>query len=201
MKSQILGLFSENLAQKHRIGVQEYGPGVFFFFPFESGAPSWLQFPTHLTYIIVDILNTDTRPYWSGLPWVLCHTVEKAMATHSSTLAWKIPRTEESGRLQFMGSLRVRHDWATSLSLFTLMHWRRKWQPTSVFLPGESRGLGGLVGWGLWGRTESDMTEATQQQHAIQAFPEVTTPYQCFKSKEKWNSQHLARGEIKGLYS
>ena len=41
------------------------------------------------------------------------------MATHSSTLAWKIPWTEEPGRLQSMGSLRVGHDWATSLSLFT----------------------------------------------------------------------------------
>ena len=39
----------------------------------------------------------------------------------------------EPGRLQSMGSRRVRHDWATSLSLFTLMHWRRKWQPTPVF--------------------------------------------------------------------
>ena len=57
---------------------------------------------------------------------------EKAMATHSSTLAWKIPWVEEPGRLQFVGSLRVRHDWATSLSLFTVMHWRRKWQPTPV---------------------------------------------------------------------
>ena len=41
------------------------------------------------------------------------------MATHSSTLAWKIPWMEEPGRLQSMGSLRVGHDWATSLSLFT----------------------------------------------------------------------------------
>ena len=77
------------------------------------------------------------------------------------TLAWKIPWTEEPGRLQSMGSQRVRHDWATSLSLFTFMHWRRKWQPTPVFLPGESQGLGSLVGCRLWGRTESDMTEAT----------------------------------------
>ena len=44
---------------------------------------------------------------------------EKTMAPHSSTLAWKIPWMEEPGRLQSMGSLRVRHDWATSLSLFT----------------------------------------------------------------------------------
>ena len=61
-----------------------------------------------------------------------CYLSEKAMATHSSTLAWKIPWTEEHGRLQSMGSLRVGHDWATSFSLFTSMHWRRKWQPAAV---------------------------------------------------------------------
>ena len=55
---------------------------------------------------------------------------EKAMAPHSCTLAWKIPWMEEPGRLQARGSLRVRHDWVTSLSLFTFMHWRRKWQPS-----------------------------------------------------------------------
>ena len=59
--------------------------------------------------------------------------------------AWKIPWMEELGRLQSMGSLRVGHDWVTSLSLFTFMHWRRKWQPTPVFLPGESQGRGSLV--------------------------------------------------------
>ena len=68
---------------------------------------------------------------------------------------------EEPGRLQSMGSLRVRHDWATSLSLFTLMHWRRKWQPTPVFLPRESQGRGSLVGCRLRGHTESDTTEVT----------------------------------------
>ena len=41
------------------------------------------------------------------------------------------------------------------------MHWRRKWQPTPRFLPGESQGWGSLVGGCLWGRTESDMTELT----------------------------------------
>ena len=86
---------------------------------------------------------------------------EKAMATHSSTLAWQIPWMEEPGRLQSMGSLRVGYDWATSLSLFTFLHWRRKWQPTPVFLPGESQGQGSLTGCRLWGRTESDTTEAT----------------------------------------
>ena len=79
------------------------------------------------------------------------------MAPHSITLAWKIPWMEEPGGLQSMGLLRVGHDRATSLSLFTFMHWRRKWQPTPVFLPGESQG------WGcrLWGRSELDTTEAT----------------------------------------
>ena len=70
---------------------------------------------------------------------------EKAMAPHSSTLAWKIPWMEEPGRLQAMGSLRVGHDWAILLSLFTFMHWRRKWQPIPVFLPGESQGRGSLA--------------------------------------------------------
>ena len=53
---------------------------------------------------------------------------------------------------------------ATSFSLFTFMHWRRKWQPTPLFLPGESQGRGSLVGGRLWGHTESDTTEVTQQQ-------------------------------------
>ena len=87
--------------------------------------------------------------------------LEKAMAPHSSTLAWKIPWTEEPGRLQSMGSWRVRHDRETSLWLFTFMRRRRKWQPTPVFLPGESQGRGSLVGCRLWGRIEWDMTEAT----------------------------------------
>ena len=49
----------------------------------------------------------------------------------------------------------------TQLSDFTFKHWRRKWQPTPVFLPGESQGRGSLVGCSLWGRTELDTTEVT----------------------------------------
>ena len=74
------------------------------------------------------------------------------MAPHSSTLAWKTPWMEEPGRLQSMGSQRVGLDWETSLSLFPFMHWRRKWQPTPVFLPGKSQGWGepgGLPSTGL----------------------------------------------------
>ena len=72
------------------------------------------------------------------------------------TVAWKIPWTEEPGKLQSMGSLGVGHDWAASLSLFTFMHWRRKWQPTPVFLPGESQGQRSLMGCRLWGCTVGD---------------------------------------------
>ena len=74
--------------------------------------------------------------------------------THSSTLAWKTSRTEESGGLQSMGSLRVGHDWATSLSLFTFMHWRRKWQPTPVFLLENPRD-GGAWWAAVYGVTQS----------------------------------------------
>ena len=103
-------------------------------------------------------LHTETAGSLVDHQW---EVAEKAMAPHSSTLAWKIPWMEEPGRLQSMGSLRVWHNWAMSLSLFTFMHWRRKWQPTPVFLPGESQGWGSLVGCRLWGRTESNTTEAT----------------------------------------
>ena len=90
---------------------------------------------------------------------------EKAMATHSSTLAWKIPWMEEPGRLQSMVSLRVRHDWATSLSLFTFMHWRKKWQPTPFILAWRIPGTeepSGLPPMGLHrvGQDWSDLTEA-----------------------------------------
>ena len=83
------------------------------------------------------------------------------MANYSSTLAWKIPWMEEPGSRQSMGSLRVGQQLSDFTFTFTFMHWRRKWQPTPVFLPGESQGWRSLVGCRLWGCTESDMTEAT----------------------------------------
>ena len=102
------------------------------------------------------------------------------MAPHSSTLAWKIPWMKEPGRLQSMGLLRVGHDWETSLSLFTFMHWRRKWQPTPVFLPGESQGQESLVGWRLWGHTELDTTEVTKQQQQQEIFAVLGKYFQDF---------------------
>ena len=116
------------------------------------------------THVFTDLYIDNSSNSLSGAESflnTLCVYEEKAMAPHSSTLAWKIPWMEEPGRLQSMGSLRLGHDWATSLSLFTFMHWRRKWEPISVFLPGESQGRGSLVGCRLCGHTESDTTEAT----------------------------------------
>ena len=99
----------------------------------------------------------------------------KAMAAHSSTLAWEIPWTEEPGRLQSVGSRRVGHDWATSLSFFTFMHWRRKWQPTPVFLPGESQGRepGGLLSMGSH-RVGHDWYDLAA---AVALFFRVTAPF------------------------
>ena len=89
------------------------------------------------------------------------------MAPHSSTLAWTIPWTAEPGRLQSMGSLRVGHGWVTSLSLFTFMHWRKKWQPTPVFLPGKSHGQRSLVGYSPWGHRVRNDLATKQQQHSF----------------------------------
>ena len=135
--------------------------------------PCWCFLPSdiciHHFYPIPRVKLAPNLPFSTYIPpkfiskfiFPYQHLLENAMAPHSSTLAWKIPWMEEPGRLQSIGSLRVRHDWATSRSLFTFMRWRRKRQATPVFLPGESQGWGSLVGCHLWGRTESDTTEAT----------------------------------------
>ena len=113
-----------------------------------------------------EALNSPGTTKWTPL-YKLINTsfyavmAEKAMAPHFSTLAWEIPCTEEPGGLQSMGLWRAGHNWVTSLSLFTFLHWRRNWQPTPVFLPGESQGQWSLVGCRLWGHTELDTTEVT----------------------------------------
>ena len=111
------------------------------------------ELKTHNSFVvIVLILNLNSLVSHSKNFTVTYDAGENSL-TYSGTLAWKIPWTEEPGRLQSMGSLRVGLNWATSLSHFTFMHWRRKWQPTPVFLPGESQRWGSLVGCHLWCRT------------------------------------------------
>ena len=114
------------------------------------------------------------------------------MAAHSSTLAWKIPWKEEPGRLQSMGSLRVGHDWTTSLWLFTFMHWRRKWQPTQMFLPGESQGWGSLVGCCLWGRTvEHDWSDLAAAAYMFQHYSLKSSHPRLLPQSPKVCSLHL----------
>ena len=113
--------------------------------------------------------------FWKGITatiyWVfIVYQTEKAMASQLQYPCLENPMDGGAWWAAVHGLRRVGHDWATSLSLFTFIHWRRKRQPTSVFLPGESQGQGSLVGCHLWGHTESDTTEATwrqQQQHCV----------------------------------
>ena len=114
------------------------------------------------------------------------------MGTHSSTLSWKIPWTEEPDRLRSMGSLEVRHGWASSRSLFIFMHWRRQWQPTPVFLPGESQGQrspGGLPS--MWshriGHDWSDLaaTQQQQQQQGIWVWAQTLRVYKVFTKTDR----------------
>ena len=145
-------LYKFVLSLNHRKSLKPF-PVIFVgsscMFPWEH---TYLPVQTLLFYLCPQLCSLDVFISSMG------HIPEKGMEPHSSTLAWKIPWMEE---LQSMGLLRVGHDSVTSLSLFTFMHWRRKWQPTPVFLPGESQGRRSLVGCCLWGRTESDTTEAT----------------------------------------
>ena len=124
------------------------------------------------------------------------------MVTHSSTLAWEIPWKEGAWWAAVHGVAKSR----TQLSDFTFTHWRRKCQPTPVFLPGEFQGRRSLVGCCLWGRTESDTTEVTQQQQQQQqehfrmemwhpqAYPlanlhESPEPLKSFLKKQNKNAQ------------
>ena len=93
--------------------------GVLISFKIKSGLSLWLR--NKCTRDTFD--NEDFRQIFTSISFV---SMEKAIAPDSSTLAWKIPWTEFGG-LQSMGSQTVGHDWVTSFSLFTFLHWRRKW--------------------------------------------------------------------------
>ena len=127
------------------------------------------------------------------------------MAPHSSTLAWQIPWTEEPGRLQSMGSRRVGHDWMTSLSLFTFMHWRRKWQPTPVFLPENPRD-GGAWWAAIYGVAQSG-TRLMWFSHLAKRLNALGTKKGCLPSPVLLNKMpglvaHTIRQEkeVKGIH-
>ena len=146
-----------------------------------SGSPTTCSF-----LVLRNVFRKLESCFFSNLPGSITYSLEKSMAPHSSTLAWQIPWTEGPGRLQPMASLRVRHNWGTSLSLSTFMHWRRKWQPTPVFLPGESHGRRSLVGCSPWGRTELDTTEVTWQHYLLLI-------YRHFQLSMEYRKPHLRR--------
>ena len=105
------------------------------------------------------------------------------MAPHSSTLAWKNPWMEKPGRLQSMGSLRVGHDWATSLSLFTFMHWRRKWQPTPVCSCLENPRDGGAWWAAIYG--------VTQSQRRLKRLSSPREPRIVLNPSNSWSGLHM----------
>ena len=136
--------------------------------------------------------------------------LEKGKATHSIILAWRIPWTEEPGGLQSRGSQRVRHDgdWATCTAFKISLRggtsdkefashcrrckrhgfsswvgkilWRRKWRPTPVFLPGESKGQSSLAGYSPCSQKESDTTDHTH-----------TSYYTYFQKNNNFLAGHL----------
>ena len=120
---------------------------------------------------------------------------QKAMAPNSSTLAWKIPWMEEPGRLQSMGSWRVRHNWATSLSLFTFLHWRRKWQPAPVFLPGKSQGQWSLMG------CRHGVAQSWTRLKRLSSSSSSSSKWKCWKniSSERCCSNQTLRGPFKSV--
>ena len=146
------------------------------------GGEPWCQRQTK--EMLAEVIGNNVAPSTLAFLWGSCYCrllsrvgevliyiyigwreAEKAMATQSSTLGGKIPWAEEPGRLQSMGSLRVRYDWVTSLSLFTFMHWRRKWQTHSSVLAWRIPGTGepgGLPSMGSHrvGHDWSDLAEA-----------------------------------------
>ena len=90
--------------------------------------------------------------------------LEESIATHSSILAWRILQTDEPGRLESTGLRRVRQNWrdlACTIPFWVpiLPLWRRKCQPSPVFLPGKSHGRRSLVGYRPVGCKELDATE------------------------------------------
>ena len=122
------------------------------------------------------------------------------MAPHSSTLAWKIPWAEEPGRLQSMGSRRVGHDWATSLSLFTFMHWRRECQPTPVFLPENPRD------WGAWWAAVNGVAQSWTRLRRLSSKlyqkipkPSTRTSIKSFKKDVSKKSYQLGMFHMPGM--
>ena len=107
-----------------------------------------------IVYLLAKLLTPNVwflllpqNQFYDSLDTIECPRIKVFFFSFGRRRQWHptlvlLPGKSQPGRFQSLGSLRVGHDWATSLSLVTFMHWRRKWQPTPVFLPGESQGWG-----------------------------------------------------------
>ena len=134
---------------------------------FPLGWTGWISLLSKGLSRIFSKTTVPNHQFFSAQP-----SLEKATATHSSTLAWQIPWTEEPGRLQSMGSLGVGYNWATSLSLFTFMRWRRKWQPTPVVCLENPRD--GQAWWATVHRVTKSQTQLRQWQRMFKLLHNCT---------------------------
>ena len=126
---------------------------------FSTTSGEFLDVPWVPVYLVEVVITAHTPWHFATLTYTSITLYLNASPLRADTTIY-LPRMEAPGRLQSMGLLGVRHDWATSLSLFTFTHWRRNWQPTPASLPGESQGRGSLVGCHLWCCTESYTNES-----------------------------------------
>ena len=109
------------------------------------------------------MLELYHKQSWAMKNWCFWTVVlEKTREGNGTSLQYSCLENPMDGRAWWAAvhGVAKSQTWLSDFT-FTFMHWRRKWQPTPVFLHGESQGQGSLVGCRLWGRTESDTTEAT----------------------------------------
>ena len=128
----------------------------FFQVPHRLPARKWL-----MGSLMADIVSTAIRnlhlQVWN--PWCLWHGLFNIIAGnilfHRNISYYIYAILLWHQRKVALGKVKQNEDLPKTIA------WRRKWQPTPVFLPGESQGQGSLVGCRLWGHTESDTTEVT----------------------------------------
>ena len=126
----------------------------------------YLKIPAVLAVQLANKSFCHLGLFWkSGLPWILRCTHKWYREGNGTPLQHSCLENPMDGGAWQAAVHGVAQRWMRlSDFTFTFMHWRRKWQPSPVFLLGESQGRGSLVGCHLWGHTESNTTEVTQQQ-------------------------------------